>query len=70
MWGNFIGCNREWILGFARNLGSSSVLVAAVGGILSATEIGWNKDFHKLWVEADSKLAVQMESPKITHYVV
>lgn len=44
----------QWIVGFARKLGSSNVLMAELWGIFTALSIAWEQQLTKVWVESDS----------------
>lgn len=48
----------RWILGFARKMGSSNVLMAELWGIFTALSIAWDNNLRKIWVESDSAVAV------------
>lgn len=43
-----------------RNIGSSSVLMTELWGIYTALTMVWGMNFHKLWIESDSLVAVTL----------
>ncbi|KAJ1421325.1 Ribonuclease H-like superfamily [Sesbania bispinosa] len=60
--GVFRGADGRWIMGFALNLSSSSILLAELRVITTTLQIAWQKGFKKIWVESDSKAAIHLIS--------
>ena len=56
--GVFRDASGAWIFGFCHNLGSSSVVVAEIWGLISALYLAWDRGIRRLILEADSKLAI------------
>lgn len=50
----------SWLGGFSFNIGSSSVLMAELRGILAALDIAWGKGFLKVWIESGSLSAIEL----------
>lgn len=58
----------RWILGFSKKLGSSSVLMAELHGILTSLEIAWEQGARHIWIECDSKVVVHLIHDGIAVY--
>ncbi|KAJ1441395.1 Ribonuclease H-like superfamily [Sesbania bispinosa] len=52
--------NGIWLGGFSFNIGSSSVLMAELRGIIFTLNIAWERGFLKVWIESDSLTAVEL----------
>ena len=72
--GRLAGCGRvfrdatgTWVLGFARNLGLSSVIMVELWAILTALDLAWTGGIKKLWLEADSRVAIQFTKERVTN---
>ncbi|XP_061338257.1 uncharacterized protein LOC133285098 [Gastrolobium bilobum] len=50
----------RWVAGFSRNLGRGSALRAEIWGLLSGIEMAWDLGCRKLWIEGDSKVAINL----------
>ncbi|WCJ40291.1 DNAse I-like superfamily protein [Euphorbia peplus] len=53
-------CTGAWIHGFAKKIGSCSVLKAELWGIYEGLNLAWNLGHKKITVEVDSKLSVDL----------
>lgn len=60
--GAFREDSGRWLVGFAKNLGMSNVLMAELWGILTALQIAWRERFPKVWIESDSSVAITLLS--------
>ncbi|KAJ1393406.1 Ribonuclease H domain [Sesbania bispinosa] len=58
------GCFRNslgrWMFGFSRRLGSTTINMAELWGIFTAIGIAVDKGISNLWIESDSKIAVDL----------
>ena len=48
------------MLGFTMSVGSSSVLMVELWGLLTGLSLAWNHGFHNLILECDSTLAIHL----------
>lgn len=64
-------CNKfgVWVSGFTRNIGSCSILMAELQGILDDLQIAWNLGLKKVVIKTDSKEAIQaIQETSKEHY--
>lgn len=49
-----------WLTSFSYNLGSYSVLMVALMGILIGLRLAWEKGFRNVWLECDASNAIKL----------
>ncbi|MBA0634313.1 hypothetical protein Godav_022220 [Gossypium davidsonii] len=50
----------EWLLGFSRSIGLATVLQSKPWAIYDGLQLNWDRGFHEVIVESDSKEAVEL----------
>src|SRR5689334_1263909 len=46
-----------WLHGYVRNLGSCSVVMAELWGIIDGLSLAWEQGYRRVWIETDSQIA-------------